>query len=130
MLRRCNNPNFRQYKDYGARGITVDPHWSDFETFVEDMGPKPTKHHTLDRVDNDGPYSPENCRWATREEQVENSRKPGTYITFGGHRRSMRSWAELMNLPVTSVWRSAKEVGARRALLDAIANQGPVYVDE
>lgn len=78
MRQRCNNPNVPQYADYGGRGITVDPAWDSFEQFLSDVGPRPTQLHSLDRIDNDQPYGPRNCCWATREAQNANRRNLGT----------------------------------------------------
>lgn len=72
MIRRCK-PTERQANYYYARGITVCDRWrGSFASFVEDMGPKPTPTHSIDRIDNNAGYYPDNCRWATKAEQQQN----------------------------------------------------------
>lgn len=82
MRARCRNPNFRQWNNYGGRGITICERWDDFSKFAEDMGERP-EGCSLDRIDNDKGYSPENCRWADRKQQQKN-RSNALFVTIEG----------------------------------------------
>ncbi|MGQ3740882.1 AP2 domain-containing protein [Bacillus sp. Fil] len=74
MRQRCLNPNNTNYPNYGGRGILVCERWKDFENFLEDMGERPSMEYTLDRIDSNGDYEPNNCRWSDKTLQVRNRR--------------------------------------------------------
>jgi hypothetical protein len=96
MKDRCLNPNRKDFHRYGARGIYVCERWMVFENFYEDMG-YPPQGATLDRVDNNGPYSKNNCRWASRKEQVHNSTRT-KYIEVDGVVQKLQEWLVEKNI--------------------------------
>ena len=101
MKKRCSNPNSQDYQWYGARGITVCDRWKNsFQAFFEDMV-MPPEGMSLDRIDNDGPYSPDNCRWATPKQQAANQRPRinTLYITVGTRTLSAPEWAKETGIP-------------------------------
>lgn len=92
MLARCRNRRNPKYSYYGGRGILVCDRWLEFENFLADMGERPSTRHSIDRFpDNNGNYEPGNCRWATRAEQMRNTRVTTT-VTFGGETLSLSDW--------------------------------------
>lgn len=98
MIQRCHNPSCPAYSRYGGRGIVVCDSWrKSFENFYADMGPRPSKDHSIDRIDNDGPYCKENCRWATSREQSLN-KSSTTAVIHNGMQMSVTEWAELLGI--------------------------------
>ncbi len=105
MKQRCYNRASGQYKNYGARGISVCDRWlSGFQAFFEDMGLKP-EGMTLDRIDNEKGYSPENCRWASAKDQGNNKRNCRV-LTHEGRRQTVTQWADELGIsPLTIFYR-------------------------
>jgi hypothetical protein len=121
---RCYRATSPFYHRYGGRGIGMCDRWREsFETFLADMGPKPSAQHSIDRVDNDGHYEPGNCRWATKKEQARNQ-SSNRLLTYQGETMPMAAWAE-------RVGRSSSTVSARlqkgwtveRALTEPVRRQ-------
>lgn len=100
MNRRVNNPNYKFYSNYGGRGISICDNWKDFECFLSDMGKKP-EGTTLDRINVNGDYEPANCRWATKDEQANNTRSNKT-LTVNGITLTFSQWAK--NVGRSSSW--------------------------
>lgn len=93
MRRRCYNPKRSNYRLYGARGVAVCDRWRhDFATFLEDIGHAPTPAHSLDRIDTEGHYTPDNVRWATPQEQSNNWRH-NRLVTVDGGTKTAADWA-------------------------------------
>ena len=100
---RCYNKNTKAFKDYGGRGITVCSKWLEsFDNFLSDMGNKPSKSHSIDRINNNGNYEPNNCRWATIETQANNKRN-NRKLTINGITKNMSEWAKEYNLSSTAI---------------------------
>jgi len=97
MRSRCQDSNHTFYKNYGGRGITVCDRWQKFENFLYDMGEKP-KGYTIERKDNDGDYTPENCIWIPRSEQNKNTRT-NRYLEYDGRRQILTDWAKELGVP-------------------------------
>jgi hypothetical protein len=92
MWERCKGQKEKWVRDYVDRGITVCERWKSFENFLKDMG-EPAEGQSLDRIDNDGPYSPENCRWASVYEQQNNTRK-NINLTYQGETKTLTQWSQ------------------------------------
>lgn len=124
MLSRCRNPNNKFYKDYGGRGIRVCDRWLSFANFYDDMGEKP-EGMSIDRIDTNGNYSPENCRWTSQVNQIRNRRVSPKFLWNG----EMKSLAELSNdygLPWRRVYdRMRSGWSIEKALTTPIGNTGP-----
>jgi len=112
MRERCMCKTNKRFKDYGGRGITVCERWlgkNGFRRFYSDMGPKPPGY-TIDRIDNSGGYSPENCRWATWEEN-QNNRRDTIHITLGERTMPLRIWAKELGIPPRALWTRIRVLG-------------------
>jgi len=97
MRARCENEAHPNFTQYGGRGITVCERWASFENFLADMGPRPSRNHSIDRIDNDGNYEPGNCRWATKLEQSSN-RRTSRLFQIAGEKLSLTEAARKYNI--------------------------------
>lgn len=102
MKRRCYDPNREGFHRYGGRGLTYCARWEKFENFLKDMGEKPSRSCSLERIDNNKGYTPSNCRWATAKEQARN-RSDNKLVTFNGKTACVMEWAERLGMPFTTL---------------------------
>lgn len=103
MLDRCSKPKKYAYHRYGGRGISVCDRWKEsFENFLEDMGECPSNYE-LDRIDNDGHYTPENCQWASHQEQT-NKRSSNHFIEYEGRRLTIAQWSGETGISQGALW--------------------------
>ncbi len=102
IRQRCNNPKNQAYQYYGGRGIKICERWSSLTNFLEDMG-HPEPNMSIDRIDPNGDYCPENCRWATRSQQQSN-RRNNHFIEFNGKRQTAMEWANEIGIAHQTVY--------------------------
>lgn len=133
MKRRCTHPSEDNYRHYGGRGVRVCDRWvNSFATFLLDMGERPSKAHTLDRINPDGHYEPTNCRWATWDQQGMNRRNV-TRVTVDGETRSIHGWTRAIGVSnsIIAEWQqrnggtiedAVRAVRARKLAREAVAS--------
>lgn len=117
IIQRCENPKVAAFKDYGGRGVRICAEWRhDFAAFLAHVGPKPSRGHSLDRIDNARGYEPGNVRWATMREQTRNTRR-NFFITHDGETLCAADWAERTGVPENTIKaRIRRGVPVERAL--------------
>lgn len=108
MKQRCNNPNNKHYKNYGGRGIKFCKEWNIFDKFLLDMGYRPGKKYSLDRIDVNGDYYKENCKWSDRYTQDRN-RRNSVYLKYKGKNYILQDLANLVNLNQQTIQKRLKK---------------------
>ncbi|MCL2598139.1 MAG: hypothetical protein FWD66_10930 [Paludibacter sp.] len=104
MKHRCSNKNNKDFEIYGGRGIKVCERWNNsFENFLADMGRKPSDDYSIDRIDTNGDYTPENCRWATIIEQANNTRR-NLYFDYNGEKKTISQIAEIECVTYSTIY--------------------------
>jgi hypothetical protein len=119
ILKRCKNSNDVRFPLYGGRGIKICDRWlgdSGFQNFLADMGRKPSRSHSIDRIDVNGDYCYGNCRWATQKEQNNNKRN-NLVLTAFGRSQTMSQWADELGIPYNALeHRIARKWSIEKAL--------------
>ena len=127
MRKRCHSPGGKTFQRYGTRGIVVCERWrASFEAFYADMG-EPPDGMSLERIDNNGPYAPENCRWATAKEQQRNRRNT-IRLTLDGVTKPLAEWAEVIGIsPITLSTRWKRGWTDQQILTTPVQKRGGLY---
>jgi hypothetical protein len=102
IKQRCNNPRSQQFKNYGGRGIGYDPRWNDFSEFFKDMGPSYKPGLSIERRDNNGDYTKDNCRWVNQLTQMSNTRT-NVHLTLNGVTLNLSQWSRKTGLSLTAI---------------------------
>jgi hypothetical protein len=111
IIGRCQRRSYKRFRDYGGRGIKVCERWSSsFENFFEDMGECPEDKKSIGRVDNDGDYCPENCRWEDDIEQANNKRNT-VFLSYGGRTQGISQWARELGCSQGALWQRKNTLG-------------------
>jgi len=129
MLGRCYNPKNERFSDYGGRGIKVCRRWREsYIAFLADMGRRPSKRHSLDRINNERGYSPKNCRWATMKEQCRNTRRTHL-IAYSGLRLSIAEWSERTGMPAGTILKRAQSGWPAAKIFETPVGYREIQVD-
>lgn len=125
MRARCSSRSYRDWHNYGGRGISVCERWLTFENFYADMGLRPSALHSLDRINPDGNYEPSNCRWAS-EAQQHNNQRHSHFVTAFGKRQTIGQWAKETGIGRAVIGgRLARGWTAERAVSTAVHREPP-----
>jgi hypothetical protein len=114
MKNRCNNPNNAKYHRYGGRGIKVCDRWlNSFENFLSDVGRRPSKKYSIDRINNDGDYEPDNVKWSTAMQQSRNSTAIHP-VEIDGISMCIKDWCKTLGVPMSRPWTMIRNRGSKR----------------
>jgi len=125
MIQRCENEEHPAFANYGGRGIAVCPEWHSFKSFAADMGLRP-KGYSIDRIDNEGNYQPDNCRWATTKQQLNNTRRNHS-VTLFGRTQTVAQWVEELGIKQPTLYARLNTYGwpIERALTEPVKARTP-----
>jgi len=124
MHHRCNNPKTKCYHYYGGRGIQVCKRWGSFKNFLTDMGKRPSSKHSINRIDNDGNYTPKNCRWVLITQQA-NNKSSSRFLKAFGSTLTIAEWARLYSINyLTLYYRIKRGWSIERSLTTPTHNTG------